>query len=111
MNVESLKKPYHQKLLAKMEMEDNKNLKHDNPRPKVGMMVSLDHTIYFHRPREIRADDWLCSEMESPWTGAERGLIFQRIWNRDGVLVASCVQEVSNDMPTLPILFSLLFLS
>ena len=59
------------------------------------MMVSLDHTIYFHRPREVRADDWLCSEMETPWAGAERGLVTQRIWNRHGRLVATCVQEVS----------------
>ena len=61
----------------------------------VGMMVSLDHTIYFHRPRDIRADEWLCTEMESPWAGQGRGLVFQRIWNRRGDLVASCVQEVS----------------
>lgn len=61
----------------------------------VGIIVSLDHTIYFHRPREIRADDWLCSEMETPWAGAERGLVTQRIWNRQGRLVATCVQEVS----------------
>lgn len=61
----------------------------------VGMMVSLDHTIYFHRPREIRADQWLCTEMESPWAGEGRGLVFQRIWNREGELIASCVQEVS----------------
>lgn len=63
----------------------------------IGMMVSLDHTIYFHRPREIRADDWLCSEMETPWAGAERGVVTQRIWNRHGRLVATCVQEVSRD--------------
>jgi len=59
------------------------------------MMVSLDHTIYFHAPRAVRADQWLCSEMESPWSGAGRGLVVQRMWNREGVLVASCVQEVS----------------
>ena len=63
---------------------------------RVGMMVSLDHTIYFHRPRDIRADEWLCAEMESPWGGEGRGLVFQRIWNRRGELVASCVQEVSH---------------
>ncbi|MCJ1405778.1 hypothetical protein MMC11_009008 [Xylographa trunciseda] len=61
--------------------------------PSIGMMVSLDHTIYFHRPGEIRADEWLFSEMESPWAGDGRGLVLQRIWNRKGVLVASCVQE------------------
>ncbi len=61
----------------------------------VGMMVSLDHTIYFHRPREIKVDEWLCAEMESPWAGEGRGLVLQKIWNRQGKLVASCVQEVS----------------
>ncbi|KAL9130206.1 MAG: hypothetical protein Q9217_001551 [Psora testacea] len=64
------------------------------PKAGVGMMVSLDHTIYFHRPREVRADEWLFSEMESPWSGEGRGLVMQRIWNREGRLVASCVQEV-----------------
>lgn len=61
----------------------------------VGMMVSLDHTIYFHRPMEVRADQWLCSEMDSPWSGDGRGLVMQRIWNMEGRLVATCVQEVS----------------
>lgn len=56
-------------------------------------MVSLDHTIYFHRPRALKADEWLFTEMESPWAGDGRGLVFQRIWNREGVLIASCVQE------------------
>ena len=61
----------------------------------VGMIVSLDHTIYFHRPRDVRVDDWLYAEMETPWAGAERGLVTQRIWNRNGRLVATCIQEVS----------------
>ncbi|KAL9581220.1 MAG: hypothetical protein Q9212_004029 [Teloschistes hypoglaucus] len=63
------------------------------PRNPVGIMVSLDHTIYFHRPREIKADEWLLSESEVPWAGDGRGLVLQRIWNKRGVLVASCVQE------------------
>jgi len=57
------------------------------------MMVSLDHTIYFHRPREVKADEWLFAEMESPWAGDGRGLVFQKIWNREGKLIATCVQE------------------
>lgn len=36
-------------------------------RPTVGMMVSLDHTIYFHEPRRVRADEWMLAEMDSPW--------------------------------------------
>lgn len=68
--------------------------KNTDNRPEIGMMVSLDHTIYFHRPREFRADEWLLSEMFTPWAGDNRGLVFQHIWTHDGRLVASCVQEV-----------------
>ena len=63
-------------------------------RPRVGMMVSLDHTIFFHHPRAVKADEWLLSEMQSPWAGEGRGLVLQRIWTKDGTLLASCVQEV-----------------
>lgn len=81
--------------MAKMEEEENGDADQERPRARIGMMVSLDHTIYFHRPKEVRADEWLLSENESPWSGDGRGLVLQRIWNREGVLVASCVQEVS----------------
>ena len=63
---------------------------------EVGMMVSLDHTIYFHNPRNFRADDWLLTEMESPWSGDGRGVATQEIYTRDGLLVATCVQEASD---------------
>jgi hypothetical protein len=66
--------------------------------PKVGMMVSLDHTIYFHSPKDFRADEWLFTEMESPWAGDGRGLVMQRVWTRDGKLVATCVQEVCSHL-------------
>ncbi|KAL6240598.1 acyl-CoA thioesterase [Rhinocladiella similis] len=59
----------------------------------VDMMVSLDHTIYFHNPRQFCADDWMLVEMESPWADHERGLVTQRIWTKDGILVATCIQE------------------
>lgn len=67
------------------------------PKPKheIGMMVSLDHTIYFHDPRNFRADEWMFVEMETPWSGDGRGLVFQKIFSRDGNLIATCVQEVS----------------
>ncbi|CAM1501762.1 Fc.00g037460.m01.CDS01 [Cosmosporella sp. VM-42] len=62
-------------------------------RPQLGMLVSLDHSIYFHEPRAVRADEWMFTEMESPWAGDGRGVVMQRIYGRDGVLLASCVQE------------------
>lgn len=74
-----------------------KNGEDDSHKPKaeIGMMVSLDHTIYFHDPRNFRADEWMFVEMETPWSGDGRGLVFQRLFTRDGRLIATCVQEVS----------------
>ncbi len=65
--------------------------------PQPGMMVSLDHTIYFHDPRGFRADEWILTEMESPWAGDGRALIIQRVYTRHGKLIASCFQEVCID--------------
>lgn len=44
-----------------------------SPPKQVGMMVSLDHSIYFHNPRHFRADEWMLTEMNSPWAGEGRG--------------------------------------
>lgn len=62
--------------------------------PRLGMLVSLDHSIYFHEPLRVRVDDWLFSDMESPWSGSGRGVVMQRIFAKDGTLLATCVQEV-----------------
>ncbi|KFY88209.1 hypothetical protein V500_06491 [Pseudogymnoascus sp. VKM F-4518 (FW-2643)] len=69
------------------------DLDNRNNRPEVGMMVSLDHTIYFHEPRSLKADEWIFTEMESPWSGDGRGLVFQKMWSADGRLIATCIQE------------------
>ncbi|KAH7555866.1 Zn(II)2Cys6 transcription factor [Bipolaris maydis] len=67
--------------------------KSGDAKPEIGMMVSLDHTIYFHNPRSFRADEWIFTEMETPWAGDGRGLVSQRMYTKDGTLIASCVQE------------------
>ncbi|KFY10365.1 hypothetical protein V492_05051 [Pseudogymnoascus sp. VKM F-4246] len=69
------------------------DLDNKNNRPGIGMMVSLDHTIYFHEPRSLKADEWIFTEMESPWSGDGRGLVFQKMWSADGRLIATCIQE------------------
>lgn len=78
----------------------------EEDRPEIGMMVSLDHTIYFHSPRDFRADEWMFTEMESPWAGDGRGLAISKIWSKDGKLIATCVQEVSHlcVLPRVPAL-------
>jgi hypothetical protein len=70
-------------------------IKRRDPR-EIGMMVSLDHTIYFHNARAFRADDWILSVVDSPWAGEGRGLVMQKIWSKDGVHIATCVQEVTS---------------
>ncbi|KAG6014822.1 hypothetical protein E4U43_006075, partial [Claviceps pusilla] len=58
-------------------------------RPRLGMMVSLDHSIYFHAPRRVRVDEWMFADMDSPWAGDGRGFVTQRIFARDGTLLAT----------------------
>lgn len=70
--------------------------------PRVAMMVSLDHTIYFHHSQDLRADEWILAEVQSSWAGAERGLVQQKMWAKDGTLLATCIQEVSPCGSCLP---------
>ncbi|CEJ94366.1 hypothetical protein VHEMI09903 [[Torrubiella] hemipterigena] len=71
----------------------------DGPRPddtrrRVQMMLSLDHSIYFHAsPTAYCADDWLLMEMESPWAGDGRALVQQHVYSQSGLLLATCMQE------------------
>ncbi|EXA29217.1 hypothetical protein FOVG_19243 [Fusarium oxysporum f. sp. pisi HDV247] len=60
---------------------------------RLAMVASLDHTIYFHEPLRIKADDWMFAEMESPWAAHGRALVVQRIFSKDGTLLATCSQE------------------
>jgi len=62
----------------------------------LGVVASLNHTIYFHEPNAVRADQWMCSERETPWAGKDRALAVHKIWSSDGVLLTTCVQEVGD---------------
>ncbi|CCU82260.1 acyl-CoA thioesterase [Blumeria hordei DH14] len=70
------------------------DLQNRRARREVGMMVSLDHSIYFHEPKRFRADEWILTDMESPWSGHTRGLAIQKMYAADGNLIATCIQEV-----------------
>ncbi|MEZ0095146.1 acyl-CoA thioesterase [Streptacidiphilus sp. EB129] len=54
-------------------------------------MASLDHAMWFHRP--FRADDWLLYQQESPVAVGGRGLARGQLFNRQGQLVVSVMQE------------------
>ncbi|KAF9096229.1 Acyl-CoA thioesterase 8 [Mortierella sp. AM989] len=61
------------------------------PAPKITMMASLDHSMWFHCP--FRADEWMLYVCESPRSGCDRGLAFGRIYTEDGTLAVSIAQE------------------
>ncbi|GAA6171436.1 acyl-CoA thioesterase II [Colwellia sp. KU-HH00111] len=54
-------------------------------------IATVDHAIWFHRP--FRFDDWLLYSMDSPSASNGRGLVRGQIFNRQGELVASTMQE------------------
>ncbi|MEU7177371.1 acyl-CoA thioesterase [Streptomyces celluloflavus] len=54
-------------------------------------MASLDHAMWFHRP--FRADEWFLYDQESPIAIGGRGLARGGIYDREGRLLVSVVQE------------------
>jgi acyl-CoA thioesterase-2 len=54
-------------------------------------VASLDHALWFHQP--CRTDDWLLHTVEAEAIGGGRGLARGRFYTREGVLVASTVQQ------------------
>jgi len=54
-------------------------------------LASLDHAMWFHR--DFRIDDWLLYQVESSSVGGSRAIARGSVFTRDGVLVASTMQE------------------
>ncbi|MEX3558410.1 acyl-CoA thioesterase [Corynebacterium sp. LK2522] len=54
-------------------------------------MASLDHSLWFFD--EIRVDEWLLYEQDSPFAGGGRGFAQGRVYRQDGALVAQVSQE------------------
>ncbi len=54
-------------------------------------VASLDHAIWFHR--DLRMDDWLLYDKDSPSAAGGRGFNRGSVFNQDGILVASTAQE------------------
>jgi acyl-CoA thioesterase II len=53
--------------------------------------VSLDHSLWFHRP--VRLDGWHCHTQETQAISGRRGLVRGLIRDAEGRLVASAMQE------------------
>jgi acyl-CoA thioesterase-2 len=54
-------------------------------------MASLDHAMWFHHP--FRADEWFLYQLESPIATGGRGLARGQIYDREGHLLVSVIQE------------------
>ena len=54
-------------------------------------VASLDHALWFHQP--FRADEWLLLSMEAERVAGGRGLARGRFYTREGLLVATTMQE------------------
>ena len=63
--------------------------------PRIGMMVSLDHSMWFHSSTaaKLRADEWLLFGMNCHVTGGSRALLTAKVWNELGVLLVTVTQE------------------
>ena len=53
--------------------------------------ASLDHAIWFHRP--VKADEWLLFDIDGHGVANARGLALARVFNAEGVHIASIAQE------------------
>jgi acyl-CoA thioesterase II len=67
--------------------------KHDVSIMDVAVIASLDHSMWFHNPQQLRADQWLLYALESPRATDGRGLAYGGIFTRDGLLVVTVAQE------------------
>ena len=59
--------------------------------PGAMQLASLDHGMWFHR--EFKMDDWLLYSLDSPSASNARGFTRGNIFNQQGQLVASVVQD------------------
>ena len=62
-----------------------------NPLDSRVQLASLDHGMWFHEPCDI--NQWLFYRAEGHWSGYGRGLNTGKLYQQDGTLVATTVQE------------------
>ena len=56
------------------------------------IVATLNHSLWIHRP--VRTDQWLLFTTDSPWAAKGRGLARGSMYNREGQLIATAVQEL-----------------
>jgi acyl-CoA thioesterase 8 len=58
------------------------------------IMTSLNHTVHFHAHDGFRADELMYIEVSSPWAKDGRAMVNSSIFSKEGLLVATVIQEV-----------------
>ncbi|MGJ8514382.1 acyl-CoA thioesterase [Carnimonas bestiolae] len=54
-------------------------------------VATIDHSVWFHQDLDLT--EWHCYRMYSPWAGSARGLSRGEVFNQQGQLVATTMQE------------------
>jgi acyl-CoA thioesterase-2 len=54
-------------------------------------LATIDHAMWFHKP--VNMNEWLLYVMDSPFSGGARGLVKGQVFNQQGELIASTMQE------------------
>lgn len=67
-------------------------LKRGSVENALGMVSTLDHTIWYYS-NDFDAGDWLLYETDCPRVGSGRGIVHGRMFTHDGNLVAVTSQE------------------
>jgi acyl-CoA thioesterase II len=58
---------------------------------EVGLLPSIDHTVWLHRP--AHPNDWMLLDLDPVTTAAGRGVYTGRVFTAEGTLLATLVQE------------------
>ena len=77
--------------LSDLTMVASIRLPHEPVDAKQYLMSTLNHGLYFHRP--IQASDWHLVDHYSPVAAGGRGLALSHMYNQDGALVMTGIQE------------------
>jgi acyl-CoA thioesterase II len=68
-----------------------------HPREPKPMYLSLNHSVWFHAP--VRVDEWVFYQTQSDWANHGRGLVQGKMFNREGRLLATVMQEALLRLP------------
>eukprot|EP01117_Protostelium_nocturnum_P003840 TRINITY_DN15108_c0_g1_i1.p1 TRINITY_DN15108_c0_g1~~TRINITY_DN15108_c0_g1_i1.p1 ORF type:complete len:367 (-),score=114.98 TRINITY_DN15108_c0_g1_i1:43-1143(-) len=73
-------------------------------KPRLTMMVSLDHSMWFHDNDSMDPREWMLYVMEASWADKGRGLAQGQIYDQKGRLLITVAQEgmIRVDSPKKP---------